>query len=234
MIDQFIDKRAYQDIATSGPYLTAEQVSAFNRDGYLVLRQVLTAADIRPLRQAADRLFADTVSEWVGAPEQQHPDLRAYAYGAFVRGVIGELNGLSDIVLGFLYRKQCTSLVPKQWHQDAAYWDSSDARIMALFTPVTPITRGNGAIHVIAGSHRLGRLFHRPGPNYNLVCDESAFREPDVVELAPGDVMVVHSLTLHCSPVNPSTETRINFGLHFHNRETRIVRDAASAALYPD
>jgi ectoine hydroxylase-related dioxygenase (phytanoyl-CoA dioxygenase family) len=135
-------------------------------------------------------------------------------------------------LLGFLYRKQCTSLVPKQWHQDAAYWDMSDARVMALFTPVTPITKDNGAIHVIPGSHRLGRLFHRPAANHNLVCDTLAFRDPHVVELAPGDVMAIHSFALHCSPVNPSTEQRINFGLHFYNRKTTIVRDAATVATY--
>jgi phytanoyl-CoA hydroxylase len=232
MVDQFIDKRAYIDVKASGQALTAEQVNSFNRDGYLVLRQVLGGSAVAPLQSAAERLFASTTGEWVSAPEKQDASLHAYAHGPIVQGIIGDLNGASGILLGFLYRKQCTSPVPKQWHQDAAYWDMSDARVMALFTPVTPITTRNGAIHVIAGSHRLGRLFHRPAENYNLVCDTYAFREPRVVELMPGDLMVVHSFTLHCSPANPSAETRINFGLHFYNHQTRIVRDAASAAIY--
>jgi ectoine hydroxylase-related dioxygenase (phytanoyl-CoA dioxygenase family) len=60
----------------------------------------------------------------------------------------------------------------------------------------------------------------------------SAFREPQVVTLEPGDVMLIHSFTLHCSPANPSSEPRINFGLHFHHRDNRIVRDAPTAAIY--
>jgi ectoine hydroxylase-related dioxygenase (phytanoyl-CoA dioxygenase family) len=232
VVDQFVDKRAYADVTASGQTLTESQVDEFNRDGYLVLRQVLDQSEVAPLRLAAERLFATTPGEWISAPEKQDPALRGYAFGRLVQGLIGELNGPSGILLGFLYRKQCTSPVPKQWHQDAAYWDMSDARVMALFTPVTPITMLNGAIHVIPGSHRLGRLFHRPAENYNLVCDTSAFREPHVVELMPGDVMAVHSFTLHCSPANPSPETRINFGLHFYNHQTRIVRDAASASIY--
>lgn len=232
MIDQFIDKRAFQDVTASGPRLNADQVGAFNRDGFLVLRQALTASEVSPLRKAAEGLFASPADEWVSAPEKLHPDLHAYAYGPLVQGLIGELNGPSDVLLGFLYRKQCTSPVPKLWHQDAAYWDMSDARVMAIFTPVTPINERNGAIHVIPGSHRIGRLFHRAATNYNLVCEADAFREPAVVELEPGDVMLLHSYTLHCSPANPSAETRINFGLHFHNRQNRIVRDAPTAAIY--
>lgn len=232
MIDQFVDKRAFQDVAPSGPRLTAAQVAAFNQDGFLILRQALSVGEVETLRRAAEGLFASSDGEWVSAPEKQHPSLQAYAHGPFVQGVIRELNGPSEVLLGFLYRKQCTSPVPKLWHQDAVYWDMSDARVMAIFTPVTPINERNGAIHVIPGSHRLGRLFHRASSNYNLVCDVGAFREPHVVELEPGDVMLLHSYTLHCSPANPSPETRINFGLHFHNRENRIVRDAPTAAIY--
>jgi ectoine hydroxylase-related dioxygenase (phytanoyl-CoA dioxygenase family) len=136
-------------------------------------------------------------------------------------------------LLGFLYRKQRSHPQPKQWHQDVVYWDHSDGRIMALFTPLTPIRIANGALHVIPGSHRLGRLFHQPSANnYSLFCDASAFREPDVVELEPGDVMALHSLTLHYSPENPSDQERINFGLHFYNVNTKIVRDPPTAALY--
>src|SRR5688572_24071042 len=180
MIDQFIDKRAFQDVTASGPRLTADQVGAFNRDGFLILRQVLSESEVTPLRKAAEGLFASPADEWVSAPEKQHPDLKAYAYGPFVQEIIGELNGPSDVLLGFLYRKQCTSPVPKLWHQDAVYWDMSDARVIALFTPVTPINERNGAIQVIPGSHRLGRLFHRAASNYNLVCEVDAFREPVV------------------------------------------------------
>jgi hypothetical protein len=232
MIDQFVDKRAFQEATSSGPRLTAAQVEAFNRDGFLILRQALARSEVEPLRAAAEGLFAAAAGEWISAPEKLHPDLQAYAHGPFVQGVIGELNGPSEVLLGFLYRKQCTSPVPKLWHQDAVYWDMSDARVMAMFTPVTPVNERNGAILVIPGSHRIGRLFHRAASNYNLVCDVSAFREPQVVTLEPGDVMLIHSFTLHCSPANPSPEPRINFGLHFHHRDNRIVRDAPTAAIY--
>jgi hypothetical protein len=232
MLDQFIDKRAFQDIRGPGRFLTAEQIDTFNRDGCVILRGVFSAARIAELRAAAERLYSQSGGEWVGGPELKNPDLLAHVGSREIQGVIEDLNGPSDVLLGFLYRKLRSDQTPKLWHQDLSYWDSSDARVMALFTPLTEINESNGPIYFIPGSHRLGRLFHTAASNYNLVCDTSAFREPVLAELNVGDVMALHSLTVHSSPGNPSDRIRINFGLHFHNRQTRIVRDAPTAELY--
>jgi len=233
MIDQFVDKRAFTNCPVSGQYLSIQQIEDFNRDGYLVIRDVLPIEEIQLLRTAADQLFdTNGGGEWVGGPELKDEALGQYVQSPLVKGVINDLNGESNVLLGFLYRKSRDFSMPKLWHQDGVYWNTSDARVMALFTPLTPIHKGNGAIHVIPGSHRLGRLFHKAAENYNLVCDTAAFRDGVIVEMVPGDIMALHSLTLHQSPPNTTNETRINFGLHFHNTLTRVVRDAPTAELY--
>jgi phytanoyl-CoA hydroxylase len=230
--DQFIDPRAFRDVDGPGRLLSPAQIEEFNRDGFVVLRGFLDADVVAELRATADRLYADAAGDWIQGAELAEPAVAELLSGDRVQGVIGDLNGPSEILFTFLLRKRREYQLAKAWHQDNVYWDTSDARVMALFFPLTPIHAGNGAISVLAGSHRLGRLYHRPGPHANLICDVSAFRAPQLVELAPGDVMALHSLTLHSSDVNPTPEPRINFGAHFYHRDTRVVRDAHSRKIY--
>lgn len=109
-------------------------------------------------------------------------------------------------------------------HQDLPYWPLRGDKIISLWAAFDPVTEDAGAVQYIKGSHRWGK-FYAPatfGANSNF---DDIYRKgglepmPDPQrliagnemlrwDLAPGDVVLHHSLVLHYSPGNLSASQR--------------------------
>ncbi len=102
--------------------------------------------------------------------------------------------------------------------------DDLRPRVVAAFVALTPSTLENGCIYCIPGTHKLGRIYHTPHEDefglQNLVCDISSFRGPVALELEPGDVAFVPTLTVHASFENRCEARRINLGFHRQHEQT--------------
>jgi len=103
-------------------------------------------------------------------------------------------------------------------HQDLPYWPIRGSQIISIWVGFDPVTAEAGAVQYLKGSHRWGK-FYAPATfgstsNFANIYREAGLEEmPDPQflissnellcwDLAPGDVILHHALTLHYSPGN--------------------------------
>ena len=224
-LDDFIDRRAFEE-ARAQDGLDEAQAAVYNRDGFLVLRGALDVAELKPHLENAQRVRSINPRK-VFQPHLLEPAFADYCQRR-VLPLIDRVNGASQLFESFIFYKKPGETRTKPWHQDGVYWNPSTSRLVAGFVPLTPTTLANGCLHVLPGSHRLGRIHHRIEPDGhgldNLVCDIAALRAPEPLELNPGDLALVHTLTIHGSFGNPSDQDWVMLGFHCRHEDTRLER----------
>lgn len=123
------------------------------------------------------------------------------------------------------------------WHQDSTYWGLDPADIVTAWVALSDSNRGNGAMRVIPGSHKLDQVPHRDtfAPTNLLSRGQEIMVEVDpskavMLELEPGEISLHHVRLIHGSDPNPSGERRIGFAIRYlptHVRQTVATRDSA-------
>lgn len=143
-------------------------------------------------------------------------------------------------------------------HQDLPYWPLRGEQIISIWAGFDPVTEEAGAVQYIKGSHLWGK-FYAPatfGSNSNFAelykkAGLEEMPDPDQLisegemlhwDLAPGDVVVHHPLTLHYSPGNLTTTSRrrglalryIGEEVTWDDREGTFVKNPHLTKSLPD
>jgi ectoine hydroxylase-related dioxygenase (phytanoyl-CoA dioxygenase family) len=94
-------------------------------------------------------------------------------------------------------------------HQDSPYWPIEPMALASYWIALDPATRSNGCMTVIPGSHKWGPQPHVTTTD-DFVIPEEHYNAADLVpvELAPGSALVFHSLMIHGSAPNTSSDPR--------------------------
>ncbi len=103
-------------------------------------------------------------------------------------------------------------------HQDLPYWPIRGSQIISIWAGFDPVTEEAGAVQYIKGSHKWGKFYapatfgsashfadiYRKAGLEEMPDPERLISENEMLlwDLAPGDVVVHHPLTLHFSPGN--------------------------------
>jgi ectoine hydroxylase-related dioxygenase (phytanoyl-CoA dioxygenase family) len=193
-----------------GSYLvTDEDRAAFQRDGYVHLRGVMSPEEMAEISAVYDRFlrreidvpgkdFNDMTTGEHGSdpsgyaivnvmlPRRYHPDWQGNLYEQRAASIAEQLCG-EGMVVDF------DQLLAKQpgrddavfgWHQDQAYWiDTDDRRTATCWLAVDDSTLDNGCLQFLPGSHHEPVRPHRP-----LHGDRSESHTL-VTDLRPGDLM---------------------------------------------
>ena len=120
------------------------------------------------------------------------------------------------------------------WHQDA--WTDLDRQpLITIWTALDPATKQNGCVEVIAGSHRQGLV--NPAHASGFLSDEQIEDQcrPELVEyleLAPGEVALLHNWLLHSSDVNRTDVSRRAFSVCYMEGATVSKRGEQFAPLF--
>lgn len=209
--------------------LSDQQIQAYNRDGYVLVRGMLDRAE-------ADLLFATVKSDAqitdnaMGLPDGEgglskitlwnHPGDDIYGTIARSERIVESVTRLiGDEV--YHYHSKLMLKEPEVggawvWHQDYGYWYQNGClypMMASVFIAVDKASRENGCLQVIKGSHLLGRLEHRVEAG-QLQADpehvEVALQrhERAHLEMEPGDAAFFHCNLLHCSGQNRSANPR--------------------------
>ena len=209
--------------------LTVDDRAAFDRDGFVVLRRLFTPAEMEVVAAClaeddALRARAYGVDDGSGGMTEiaLWNDAGDDPLGALARGE--RLVRAAEALLGgevYHYHSKITSKRPGAggtwvWHQDYGYWYKNGCLFPDLLTAAVPLdamSRENGCLEVLAGSHRMGRLEHgfvggQTGADPVRVAAALERLERVAFEGEPGDVMLFHSNTLHTSAPNPSPRPR--------------------------
>jgi hypothetical protein len=227
--------------------LSAQQISDFHRDGYLIIRAMFDAEEMDILRGAAkaDAAIKDhayLVDDGKGAAtklalwNKAGDDL----YGAVARGhrIVDAMEQLlGDEV--YHYHSKMSIKEPFTggawaWHQDYGYWYMNGCLfpdMASAFIAVDPNTRENGCLQVLRGSHKLGRVEHgkfgdQTGADPERV--ENAMKIMDLVyvEMEPGGVLFFHSNTLHRSDQNKSPHPRWSFICCYNTKHNNPYKES--------
>ncbi|HYE05625.1 MAG TPA: phytanoyl-CoA dioxygenase family protein [Planctomycetota bacterium] len=206
-----------------------DAVAAFDRDGYLLAEDVLTPAEVAVLRAATDSGRAAEVwdaADGAGAssPMSLWSTLGDDVWSAAstcprivnpLRMLLGE-----DIAFfhGKIIFKNAGTAGVVEWHQDYGYWYGQflQPRLISAWVALDPATRENGCLEVLRGSHRLGRLEHRPfnaqsGADPERLALVRPHFEHVHCEMRPGSVLFFDCNLLHGSGPNLSARDRRAF-----------------------
>jgi hypothetical protein len=211
-----------------GP-LTEQEVEAYRRDGFVLVRGMFDAEETDLLRRAAkeDRALdehsiprADGEGGTVRLSLWNHPGDAIYGMFARCDSIV---TSAEKLLGGEVYHYHSKMIMKDArvggawtWHQDYGYWYQNGALFPLLcsaFIAVDPATRENGCLQVIRGSHELGRIDHiltgdQAGADPERVRHVLERLELVYVEMEPGDTLFFHCNLLHRSDQNRSDQPR--------------------------
>ncbi len=214
-------------------YFSAEELSAYQRDGFLIVRELLSKretsllhdvarGDLEMVRAAASRADGE------GGAIRLHVENRLAEddlYSAICRNerIVRRMEQLLDDEV-YHYHHKMILKEPRvggawAWHQDYGYWYNNGCLspdLASCMIAVDQATRANGCLQVVRGTHRLGRIDHmkvgdQTGADPERVQAILERMELVYVQLEPGDAVFFHSNLLHRSDQNRSDAPRWAF-----------------------
>lgn len=105
-------------------------------------------------------------------------------------------------------------------HQDQTFWPIGSAPLVSVWIPFDAVTRDNGAMAYVPGSHLVGGLrpvdiTHTTKP-YDILNDAKLTeRTPRWMEVQAGEMIWHHGFTIHQAAANTSNATRRVFTVVF-------------------
>ncbi|RUS78566.1 hypothetical protein EGW08_013673 [Elysia chlorotica] len=212
--------------------VSASMKEDFNRDGFIIVRNLLCQKELAILEEAL-----------------QGPDsLTAYAYGNDdgdgrkatmclwnhpgndVTGAMARTRKLAHTaqeLLGAEVYHYHSKLIMKEartggkfvWHQDYGYWYNFACLfpdMLTVFVAMDACSPENGCLQVLRGSHRAGRIDHgavgnQVGADVGRVAELEKCLDKVYVQLEAGDALFFHCNLLHTSSANNSDQRRWAF-----------------------
>jgi ectoine hydroxylase len=212
----------------TGP-LSEVHARDYERDGFVIARQMFDGEEIELLRRAAkeDRELdqhsfgkGDGEGGTVRLSLWNHPGDTIYGMFARCETIV---NSAEKLLGGEVYHYHSKMIMKDAkvggawaWHQDYGYWYQNGVLFPLLtsaFIAVDPATRENGCMQVLKGSHHLGRIDHiltgdQAGADPARVREAEKVLSLIHVEMDPGDVLFFHANLLHRSDQNRSENPR--------------------------
>ena len=212
--------------------LSQQQIDDYNRDGYLVLKNFFTQAEVdkmysTALEDDAMRKNALDLNDQTGKKTKLSlwftPGNDVFGYMSRSKRVIDSIKPLLDSdapVCHFhskLMQKEPRVGGAWEWHQDYGYWYKNQFmfpdQLISVMVALTAANKANGCLQIIKGSHKLGRVNHGFAGEQvgaDMVFVDHALKTMDLIycELNPGDALIFHSNLLHRSEANLSDKPR--------------------------
>lgn len=223
---------------------------AFDRDGFVVIRQLLTSAEFAELNANVERYVREVVPtlpdsdafyedkanpatlkqlQFMGKNDaffqayRQHP-----AWCGLATALIGEQANAEEPEW---FRKPAGNKLPTPPHQDNYYFNLKPPNVLTVWMALAPVDEENGCLRYVVGSHRRGIRRH----GYSKIIGFSQgildFSEEDKANevpiiLQPGDVAVHHGNTIHRADANRSNRDRRAFAMVFKGVSCRRDEEA--------
>lgn len=246
---------------TTGTVLSEAHKAAFERDGYFVAEEFLSANEVKSIQREITAIvdrYPDVPEELVQIepavrrgtvkPERLelgvrklfrmtlHNELfRSLAYHSVMVGIAVELLG-PDVTLfqSMLLMKPPRFGGQKVWHQDNAYFRLEPNDVFGFWIALDDTDVENGCMHVIPGSHREGIGEHGGvADDYGL---SSAPAENNAIAciMKAGDALVFHGETYHYTPPNKSDRRRRALQYHYASTHCRSSKDSPFKSIRPE
>lgn len=213
--------------------LTAEQVAAFNRDGYLKGIRIFSPQEMAGIREYFDELLARTLAAGGDSYSISTAHLR---YGRVydlltqprIVACVKDLLGENVVAWGsHFFCKMPGDGKRVSWHQDASYWPLTPSKAVTAWLAIDDADAGNACMRFIPGSHVLGHLTYTLSENdeanvlNQTVAGAEQLGEPVLVALKAGEISIHSDLLLHGSEANQSARRRCGLTLRYCAADVR-------------
>jgi phytanoyl-CoA hydroxylase len=239
----------------------AQLLSDYERDGVVLIRQFLTAAEVAAVRAELDRYIRDDLAaQPVDARtfekdeqtvrnlwrlEKYNEWFRQLGERADIRALVSPLLHGEPVLVGvetFNKPARIGSGVP--YHQDNAYFCQTPPDMLTVWIAIDEVTAANGPVFFVKGSHQGGMQPTRPsgvrGNSIGIAESSSVpLGEQFCGLLAPGDATIHQCETIHHSAPNTTDFSRLGLLLVYRGSHTQTdptlksAYAAASAATPP-
>jgi ectoine hydroxylase-related dioxygenase (phytanoyl-CoA dioxygenase family) len=224
-------------------------VAQFQRDGAVCIRQLLTADELALLRDGIEANLAAPSPRAKVASRPDDPGrffedfcnwqeieaFRRFIFEAPLAQLARRLMGSQTVRLyhDHLLVKEPGTRQRTPWHQDQPYYNIEGAQNVSMWIPVDPVSR-TATLEFVAGSHKGPWLMPRTfmdnhakwfpeGSLEDLPDIEGARERFPIVgwDIAPGDFVCFHMLTLHAAAGVEGPNRRRVFSVRFLGDDIR-------------
>jgi ectoine hydroxylase-related dioxygenase (phytanoyl-CoA dioxygenase family) len=237
--------------------LTPEQIAAYEKDGYVIVRNFLNDAEVSKLYgiatgDSALSKHAFDLNDQSGKKTKltlwYKPGNDAYGLLTKSRRMVESVDQLLDgdsAVCHFhskLMQKEPKVGGAWEWHQDYGYWYKNEFlfpdQMMSVMVAITRANKENGCLQVIKGSHKMGRIEHgfageQVGASQHYVDLILKTHELVHVELEAGDALFFHSNLLHRSEANLSDKARWSLISCYNRSENVPYNEPSKSSTVP-
>ncbi len=239
-------------IAESIAASIAASIDHYRRDGATALRGVIAPEWLDRLAAGVERnlrepgpyakrytpegspgLFFGDYCNW-----QRIPEYREFMTGSPAAAIAAALMGATKVNLyhEHVLVKEPGTTERTPWHHDQPYYPVDGEQIVSLWIPLDPVARAT-CPEFIAGSHRWGKWFmparfkdgaqwEAQDPRFVPMPDIEAERGRHTLltwDLAPGDCIAFHGLTVHGAPGNAAATRRRAFSARWTGDDATFV-----------
>ncbi|HWM48412.1 MAG TPA: phytanoyl-CoA dioxygenase family protein [Xanthobacteraceae bacterium] len=222
--------------------LSEDEVRFFNENGYLSPIRAVAETEAADCRRRLEDFEAET-----GKPAVDTIHIKGHLYFDWawrlarnprLVGAIADIAGTDLFIMASrFWIKDPQDRKYVSWHQDHAYFGLKPPTIITAWLALNEVTRHNGCMRVIPGSHRSGT--HRHVETFdkdNLLSRGQALADVDEqsavdIVLKPGEFSLHHGHLFHSSEPNVSDDRRIGFAMMFIPAHVESTLGRRSATL---
>ena len=238
--------------------LDADEIVAYQRDGFVVPRYRLSADELAVLQRLTTKLIADnphlqdTPMTCPHVPNSGVQELKStpewldVSTNPRIVDMMEQLLGPDVILWGSnLFHKRPIAGPATPWHRDGAHWVMRPLVTASAWIAVTDAMLDNGCLRFIPGSHaakELGEHYDstEPGLLFPGSIREHEFDENDAVdiEVEAGQMILFDAHTIHGARANHENRERTGYSLRFmpatshFNHNAAVRRDTPGSAQH--
>lgn len=240
--------------------LSAEQLEAYERDGYIVVEDLVSPEEVEALK---NRVWEYTHGgrPWGELrvqiePRIQRGELQVAHLGDGIRKIEGLVEhddlfrrlGLHENIVSIIEQilgpdikmfRNALLLKPpevgsqKGWHQDSPYWPIEPMALCSCWFPLDDATLENGCMVVIPGWHTKGPLPHVHVTDDYVIAE--GHYDPSLgvaVPMRAGSGLFFHSLLPHYTAPNRSKKWRRAIALSYMSAKSRYTGEGESPVYF--
>ncbi len=213
---------------------TEQEVQQYKEKGYMVAESLIDKAELdridKAIRELTDKALAMDDPSSILELEPEEVDgqrIPRRIYNAFAQhdafhdlGINTDILDRVEQLIGPNFQLMLSKLNMKpakvgsvvEWHQDLAYFPSTNDDILAILVYLDEATEENGCLQALPGQHK-GYLNHTApdGTFAGMVTEDlsdGSHGEPEALPAPAGSVIFMHSLVPHSSYPNRSDKPR--------------------------